>query len=59
MEKATTKLPAAEPQSAEKGVTVYQVAGQEVKLSYAIVRNFLTRGNGKVSDAEIVQFISL
>lgn len=58
MEKTTTKLPA-EPQSAEKGVTVYQVAGQEVKLSYAIVRNFLTRGNGKVSDAEIVQFISL
>jgi len=43
----------------DKGKITYNVNGQDVSLSYAIVRQFLTRGNGKVSDPEIVNFISL
>jgi len=43
----------------DKGKVTYNVNGQDVSLSYAIVRQFLTRGNAKVSDAEVVQFISL
>ncbi|MDR2004097.1 MAG: phage recombination protein Bet [Prevotella sp.] len=42
-----------------KGAVVYQVAGQDVKLSYQIVRNFLTKGNGQVSDQDLTQFISI
>lgn len=42
-----------------KGEVVYQVAGQDVKLSYQIVRDFLTKGNGQVSDQDLVQFISI
>lgn len=44
---------------ADKGEITYQVAGQDVKLSYNIVRNYLTKGNGQVSDQDIVQFISI
>jgi phage recombination protein Bet len=43
----------------ERGLVVYQVAGQDVKLSYNIVRNFLTKGNGQVSDQDLTQFISI
>ena len=44
----------------EKGAVSYDVAGQQVKLSYSIVRNFLTKGNGdKVSDQDLVQFIQI
>ena len=42
-----------------KGEVVYQVAGQDIKLSYQIVRDFLTKGNGQVSDQDLVQFISI
>lgn len=42
-----------------KGEVVYQVAGQDVKLSYQIVRDFLTKGNGQVSDQDLTQFISI
>lgn len=42
-----------------KGEVIYQVAGQDVKLSYQIVRDFLTKGNGQVSDQDLVQFISI
>lgn len=56
---AEQPMAVAEPQKAEVGTTVYQVAGQDVKLSKAIVRNFLTKGNGNVSDQDIVQFISI
>lgn len=37
----------------------YMVAGQEVKLSYTIIRNFLTKGEGKVSDQDLVQFMQI
>lgn len=44
---------------AETKEFVYQVAGQDVKLNYNIVRNYLTKGNGNVSDQDILQFISI
>lgn len=43
----------------DKGRVTYQVNGEDVILSFQIVRNFLTRGNGGVSDAEVIQFIKL
>ena len=43
----------------DKGRVTYQVAGEDINLSFQIVRNFLTRGNGGVTDGEIIQFISL
>lgn len=50
-----------EVQKTEKdtGLVNYMSAGQEVKLSYSIVRNFLTKGNGKVEDNDLVQFIQI
>ena len=57
--KQQTAVTVAEQTKVETGTTVYQVAGQDVKLSKAIVRNFLTKGNGNVSDQDIVQFISI
>ena len=39
--------------------TTYEVDGEEVTLSRQIVRQFLARGNDAVTDADIVQFISL
>lgn len=47
------------PAVQDKGVITYQVAGQDVKLSYQIVRDFLTKGNGQVSDQDLTQFISI
>lgn len=43
----------------EKKPVVYQSNGQEVTLSRTIVRNYLTKGNGEVTDADLVQFISI
>lgn len=43
----------------DKGRVTYQVNGEDVNLSFQIVRNFLTRGQAAVTDAEVVQFISL
>lgn len=37
----------------------YSVAGQDVHLNYTIVRNYLTKGGGKVTDADLVQFIAV
>ena len=47
------------PAVQDKGIVTYQVAGQDVKLSYQIVRDFLTKGNGQVSDQDLTQFISI
>ncbi|ABR48756.1 phage recombination protein Bet [Alkaliphilus metalliredigens QYMF] len=38
---------------------VYEVNGQEVKLTGGMVKNYLTRGNDTVSEQEIVMFINL
>ena len=43
----------------EKGICNYNVAGQDVRLSYQIVRDYLVKGGGKVSDQDLVQFISI
>ena len=43
----------------EKGACEYLVAGQSVKLSYQIIRDFLTRGGGTVTDQDLTQFISI
>lgn len=59
--------PAVQPQSqqqaklqvTDKDIVTYEVAGQEVKLSYSIVRKYLTKGNADVTDQELVQFISV
>ena len=48
-----------EIQKSDRGRTTYEVAGQSVTLSYQIVRDFLTKGNGDVTDQDIVQFISI
>lgn len=37
----------------------YTVAGESVKLSPAIVRNYLTSGNGNITDQEIAYFINM
>lgn len=47
------------PVTKDRGEVMYQVAGQDVKLNYNIVRNYLTKGNGQVSDQDLVQFISI
>lgn len=38
---------------------VYETAGQEIKLTGNIVKNYLTRGNAEVTDQEVVMFINL
>ena len=38
---------------------VYSVAGQDVRLSKKIVKDYLTKGDGNVSDQDIVQFIGI
>ena len=43
----------------ERGSITYQVAGQDVKLSYQIVRDYLTKGEGAVTDQDLTQFISI
>lgn len=58
----TNEKPAAIAQPAddrERGLITYQVAGQDVKLSYSIIRNFLTKGTGSVTDQDLTQFISI
>ena len=45
--------------SNDKGRVTYQVNGEDVILSFQIVRNYLTRGQSAVSDAEVIQFIKL
>lgn len=53
------KVATTDNSSHERGEVMYQVAGQNVKLNYNIVRNYLTKGNGQVSDQDMVQFISI
>lgn len=37
----------------------YDVAGQEVTLSFRIIKDYLTKGNGAVSDQDLMQFMSV
>lgn len=43
----------------DRGLVIYKVAGEDIKLSYQIVKNFLTKGNGTVNDQDMTQFISI
>lgn len=43
----------------DKGRVTYEVNGETINLSFKIVRDYLTRGNAAVTDAEVIQFISL
>lgn len=45
--------------SDETGKVTYNVAGQDVTLSYQIVKDFLVKGNNNVSNQDLVQFISI
>lgn len=62
-QKQTTNVPAAVAvpvsETPGRGAVTYQVAGQDVRLSYQIVRDFLTKGGGNVSDQDLTQFISI
>lgn len=49
----------ATPAMQARGTVTYQAGGQDVKLSYDIVKNYLTKGNGAVTDQDLVQFISI
>ena len=37
----------------------FSANGEKVKLSPAIVRNYLVNGNGQITDQEVVYFINL
>jgi phage recombination protein Bet len=56
---STTQQNVPATQDREKGKTTYKVAGEDVTLSHSIVRNFLTKGNGKVTDQDLTQFIGI
>jgi phage recombination protein Bet len=57
--KPNSEIAKQQPPDAGRGLVEYQVAGQVVKLSYQIVRDFLTKGNGVVTDQDLTQFISI
>lgn len=57
--KPNSEIAKQQPSDAGRGLVEYQVAGQVVKLSYQIVRDFLTKGNGVVTDQDLTQFISI
>ena len=40
-------------------VVEYEVAGENIKLSYQIIRDYLTKGNGAVTDQDLMQFMSI
>lgn len=40
-------------------VIEYEVAGENIKLSYQIIRDYLTKGNGAVTDQDLMQFMSI
>ncbi|MCM1170425.1 MAG: phage recombination protein Bet [Bacteroides sp.] len=43
----------------DRAKTTFMVAGKEITLSYQIVRDFLVKGDGKVSDQDLSMFISI
>lgn len=47
------------PTKERNPIVEYEVAGETVKLSYQIIRDYLTKGNGNVSDQDLMQFMSV
>lgn len=43
----------------ENKLVTYQANGEDVKISPAIIKNYLVAGNGAVTDREVVQFLNL
>lgn len=43
----------------EKSAMIYQAGGNEVKLSPNIVQQFITKGNGKITKEEAINFMQL
>lgn len=43
----------------ENKTVVYEVGGQQVKLSPQIIKNYLVNGEGNVSDQEVIMFLNL
>lgn len=43
----------------EKNMVVYEMGGEEIKLSPSIVDQFVTKGNGKITNQEAFNFIQL
>lgn len=43
----------------ERGMTEYECGGQMVKISPNMIRKYLVNGNGAVTDAEVMMFLSL
>lgn len=43
----------------EKNMVVYEMGGEEIKLSPNIVEQFVTKGNGKITSQEAFNFIQL
>jgi len=42
-----------------QAIAIYETSSGQVKLSPAIVRNYLVNGNGNVTDQEVMMFLSL
>lgn len=43
----------------ERGMTEYECGGRMVKISPNMIRKYLVNGNGAVTDAEVMMFLSL
>lgn len=59
MEQQATPMPTGTNSLISAKECRYTVAGEEVKLSFDIVRKYLVRGNASVTDQEIVLFINV
>lgn len=56
---SNTAVAPAQTQAPKNPVVEYNVAGETIKLSYQIIRDYLTKGNGQVSDQDLMQFMSI
>jgi phage recombination protein Bet len=55
----TNQKPEGQLSLIERNEMVYEVNGEEIKLTGAIVKKFLSRGNKELTDAETFMFMSL
>ena len=44
---------------AQNAMAIYEAGGEQIKLSPAMVKNYLVNGGGNVTDQEVVMFINL
>lgn len=55
----TKEVTSIKKQEEKSPKVTYSVAGQEITLTYKIIRDYLTKGNGQVSDQDLMQFMSI